>query len=51
MIIIDNLPIVNREKGTKLKNILMKIYGAICEDVKVEDLHFPFDETSGLSPG
>jgi hypothetical protein len=51
IIIIDNLPVVNQEKAPKLKNLLMKIYTALCEDVRLEDLYFPFDEATQMTPG
>jgi hypothetical protein len=51
MIVIDNVPIVDSEKAARLKKLLLKIYSAISEDIRDNDLYFPFDDATQMTPG
>ena len=50
-IIIDNVPVVDAVKAERLKKLLYKIFGAVSSDIRDDDLYFPFDSETGLTPG
>lgn len=50
-IVIDNVPVVDSVKAERLKKLLFKIYGTVSDDIRNDDLYFPFDKETGLTPG
>lgn len=50
-IVIDNVPIVNEERASRLKKLMLKIYSTVTEDIVESDLYFPFDPLTNMTPG
>lgn len=50
-IVIDNVPIVDRDRAPRLKKLMLKIYGAVSVDIDDSDFYFPFDPTTQMTPG
>jgi translation initiation factor 3 subunit B len=50
-ILIDNVPIVDPDRAVRLKKLMLKIYSAISTDISENDLYFPFDSATNMTPG